>query len=352
MAGRQLLHTTAVNHPNLSAQALGAAGGVHGHVAAAHHGHLLALQIHDGRIAVLPIGLHQVDTGQELIGGIHALQVLAGNMHEHGQTGAGADKHSLEAVLLHQLIDGDGTAHHGIGLNLYPHSLQAVHFLLDDGLGQTELGNTVHQHAAGQMQGLKHGDLIALLGQVACAGQARRAGTDDRHLMTVGSRLGSGFRAVGVVPVSHKALQTADTHRLALLTADAVHLTLALLRADAAAHGRQGAGLVDHLIGALVVLRHDLADKFGDLDIDRTAADTGMVLAVQAALRLVQRLLLSIAQRHFQEVAVAHVGVLGGHRILLSTHIEVRHITLPPACTDCRLPRAYAPRNRDTSDYA
>ncbi len=32
--------------------------------------------------------------------------------------------------------------------------LQAVDFLLDDGLGQTELGDAVHQHAAGHMQGL------------------------------------------------------------------------------------------------------------------------------------------------------------------------------------------------------
>ena len=125
--------SAAVHHVHLGAQPLGAAGGVHGHVAAADHGHGLALQVHDGRVAVLAVGLHQVDTGQELVGGIDALQVLAGDIHEHGQARAGTDEHRLKAVLLHQLVDGDGAAHHGVRLHLDAHGLQSVHFLLDDG---------------------------------------------------------------------------------------------------------------------------------------------------------------------------------------------------------------------------
>ena len=164
MTGRQLLHAPAIDHVHVGAQALGAAGGVHSHVAAAYHGHLLALQVHDGGVGIRAIGLHQVDAGQELVGGVNALQVLAGDVHEHGQARAGAHEHGLEAVLLHQLVDGDGAAHHGVGLHLHAHGLQAVHFLLDDALGQTELGDAVNQHAAGQVQGLEHSDLIPLLG--------------------------------------------------------------------------------------------------------------------------------------------------------------------------------------------
>ena len=248
-------------------------------------------------------------------------------MHEHGQTSAGADEHGLEAVLLHQLVDGDGAAHNGVGLHLDAHGLQAVHFLLDDGLGQTELGNAVHQHAAGQMQRLKHGNLIALLGQVAGAGQTGRAGTHDSHLVAVGLGLGGSLGAVGVVPVGHKALQTTDTYGIALLAADAVHLALALLRADAAAHGGQGAGLMDHLIGALIVLLHDLLDKLGNADIDGAAVHTGMILAVEAAGRFVQCLLLGVAQGHFQEVFIPNVGILRGHLVLLQAHIRHDHFT-------------------------
>ena len=58
-----------------------------------------------------------------------------------------------------------------------PMLLQAVDLLLDDGLGQTELGDAVHQHAAGHMQGLVHGDFIAQLGQIACS----RSGRQDRR---------------------------------------------------------------------------------------------------------------------------------------------------------------------------
>ena len=182
------------------------------------------------------------------------------------------------------------------------------------------------------MQRLEHRDLIALLGQVAGAGQTRRAGADDSHLVAVGGGLGRRLGAVGVVPVGHKPLQTADTHGVALLAADAVHLALALLRAYAAAHGGQGAGLVDDLIGALVVLLHDLCDEFGDAHVDGTAVHAGMVLAVQAAGGLVQRLLLGVAQRHLEEILVADIGILRGHLVLVQTHIDLSsHLTLPPA---------------------
>ncbi len=278
------------------------------------------------------IGLHQVDTGEELVGGIHTLQVLAGDVHEHGQACAGADKHGLKPVLLHKLVDGDGAAHHGVGLHLHAHGLQAVHFLLHDGLGQTELGDAVHQHAAGQMQRLEHGNLVALLGQIACAGQTGRARADHRHLVAVGLGLFRRLGAVGVVPVGHEALQPADTHGLALLAPDAVHLALALLRAHTAAHGGQGAGLVNDLISALIVLCHDVGNKLRDAHIHGAAVYAGMIFAVEAAGSLVQSLLLGIAQRNLQEVFITDIGVLRGHRILVQTHIDLcSHLTLPPA---------------------
>ena len=351
MTGGKLLHAAAVHHIHLGAQALGAAGGIHGHIAAADHSHLLALEVHDGGIGVGLIGLHKVDTGEELIGGIHTLEVLAGDVHEHGQACAGAHKYGLKAVFLHQLVDGDGAAHDDVGLHLHAHGLQAVHFLLHDGLGQTELGNAVHQHAAGQMQGLVHGDIVALLGQVAGAGEAGRAGADHGYLMAVRPGLFGGLGAVGVVPVGHKAFQTADTHGLALLAPDAVHLALGLLGAHTAAHSGQGAGLVDHLIGALVILLQDLLDELGNADIHGAAVDAGMRLAVQAPGSLVQSLLLGIAQSHFQEIMIADIGVLRRHGILILTHIH-SHVTLPPSERGCKPLRAYVPQSHDTSGCA
>ena len=58
-----------------------------------------------------------------------------------------------------------------------PMRLQVVDLLLHDGLGQTELGNAVDQHAAGQMQGLVNRHLIAQLRQIA----RRRSGRTGRR---------------------------------------------------------------------------------------------------------------------------------------------------------------------------
>ena len=329
VTGGQLLHAAAVDNVDVRAETLGAAGGVHGDVAAADDGDLLAGKRHDGRVGAVLIGLHQVDAGQELVGGVYAAEVLAGNVHEHRQARAGADEHGLEAVLAHQLVDGHDAADDHVRLDLDAERLEAVDLLLHDGLGQTELRDAVDQHAAGEVQRLEHGDVVALLGEVARAGQAAGTRADDGDLMAVGNGLGGGLLHVGVVPVGDKAFETADADRLTLDAADALALALRLLRADTAADGGQRGGLVDDLIGALVVLLGDLLDELGDLHLHGAAGDTGMILAVEAAGGFVKRLLLGVAEGDLQEVFVADVGVLRGHLVLFQTHI--RHLTGPPS---------------------
>ena len=201
-------------------------------------------------------------------------------MHEHRKTRAGADEHGLEAVLAHQLVDGHDAADDHVRLDLDAEGLQAVDFLLHDGLGKSELGDAVDQHAAGEVERFKNGDIVALLGKVARAGEAAGAGTNDRDLVAVGRGLGGRFLHVCIVPVGDKTLEAADADGLALDAADALRFALRLLRADAAADGGQGRGLVNDLIGALIVLFGDLLDEFGDLDLHRAAGDAGMVLAV------------------------------------------------------------------------
>ena len=280
MTGGQLFHAAAVDDVHVRAETLGAAGGVHRDVAAADDGDLLALKRHDGRVGALAVGLHQVDAGQELVGRVNAAEVFTGDVHEHRQACAGADEHSLEAILAHQLIDGNDAADDHVRFDLDAQRLQAVDFLLHDGLGKTELGDTVHQHAAGEVERFKNGDVVALLGKVARAGETAGAGADDRDLVAVGNGLCGGLLDVCVVPVGNKALEAADADRLALDAADALRFALRLLRAHTAADGRQRRGLVDDLIGALVVLLGDLLDEFGDLDLHRAAGNAGMVLAV------------------------------------------------------------------------
>ena len=65
--------------------------------------------------------------------------------------------------------------------------LQPGHLLGHDGLGQTELRDAVHQHAAHLVQRLEHGDVVPLPGQVAGAGQAGGAGAHHSHLVEFSS---------------------------------------------------------------------------------------------------------------------------------------------------------------------
>ena len=326
--GGQLRLGAAVDDVDLGPQPLGAAGGIHSHVAAAYHGHLLVVE-HGGWGIVL-VGLHQVDAGQVLVGGVHANQGLAGDLHEHGQARAGADEDGLEAVLLEQLGDGEHLADDHIQLNLHAHLLQLLHFPLNHRLGQTELGDAVAQHASGHMEGLKDGDLIAETGQLAGAGQAGGAGADDRYLVTVaGDSLDLFVVAPEVGPVRNKALDAADSDGLTLDAPDAHTLALGLLGTDTARDGGQSVGGGEDLVGPVDVAVGHLAQKVGDGDTHRAAADAGTVLAVQAAVGLVHSRAGGVAQRHLFEILDPVGGVLVPHEGPYILHISHSWHLLP-----------------------
>ena len=328
LTGGQLGHAAAVDDVDrLGTQTEGAAGSVHCHIAAAHDRHLFAGA--DGGLADGEIGLHQVGAGEELVGGVDALQALAGDAHEAGQTGTGTHEDGLVAVLAHQFVDGQHLADDHVALEIDAHLPEAVDLLLDDGLGQTELGDAVHQHAASHVQSLVDRDLVAQLGQITGSSQAGRACADDGDLVAVGCRHDGSGVDVLAVPVGHEALQTADADRLILDAAGALALALALLRADAAADGGQGGGAVDDLIGGLEVALGHMADELGDVDADGAAGLAGLILAVDAALGLVHGHFGGVAQSHFLKILVADVGVLSGHGALFGVHIE-SHLTFPP----------------------
>ena len=215
----------------------------------------------------------------------------------------------------------------------YDVETEQIQFLNDKyqnlGLDQSELRDAVHQHTAGHMQGLVNGDLVAKLCQIACGGQAGRACADDGDLVAVGRRHDGGGVDIFTMPVGHEALQTANADGLVLDAAGTLALALALLRTDTAADGGQGRGTIDDLIGGFEVTLGHMADELGDVDADGAAGLAGLVLAVDAALGLVDGHFFGVAQSNFLEVLVADVGVLGGHGALFGIHIE-SHLTFPP----------------------
>ena len=237
--GGQLLHAAAVDDVHFfRTQPPGAARGVHGHVAPAHHRYALA--VHDGGEGILFIGFHQVDAGQVLIGGVHALEGLARDAHEARQARAAGDEDGLK-VHLQQLINGQCLANHGVEHDVHAQAFQGFHFGHHDVLGQAELRDAVAQDAAGQVQGFKHGDRITHARQLARGGQPAGARAHHRHLMPVGLRRRRQLAGAGAVPVRSIALQPADGHALPLEGAHTALLALAFLRAHAPADCGQGA---------------------------------------------------------------------------------------------------------------
>ena len=171
--------------------------------------------------------------------------------------------------------------------------------MLDDVLGQTELGDAIHQHAARNVQSLVDGDLVAELGQIARDGQAGRACADNSDLVAIGRGGGGLGMYVVAVPISDKALQAANADGLALDAADALAFALVLLRADTAADGGQRAGLGNHVVGGLKVALGDVLDEAGNINFNGAAAAAGVVLALQAAFGLVHGHLLGVAKGDF-----------------------------------------------------
>ena len=192
--------------------------------------------------------MHQVDTCQILIGRTYAHQTFAGDIHEAGQTCTGTDKDRIIAGF-HQFIDRQDLADDHIRLNVYAGIFQRLDLLLYDRLRQTEFRNAVHQYAAGNLKCLENSYLIAQPCQISGTGQTSRTAADNGNPLTVGFCC---FLLAGIAMLSgvvcHKAFQTTDCNRFALLAADALTLALILLRTDTAADCRQTVRGTDNII--------------------------------------------------------------------------------------------------------
>ena len=89
--------------------------GIHCDVSAADNRNFSAL--HDRGDRIIQVGLHEIGTGEEFIGGIDALECFARNVHEVRQTCAGTDEYGFIAHFK-QFIDGKGLADDDVGFDI------------------------------------------------------------------------------------------------------------------------------------------------------------------------------------------------------------------------------------------
>ena len=126
------------------------------------------------------VSVHQVGSRQQLVGRSDAHQRFAGDVHKFRQSGSRGDIDGLKVVFFNQIVNGDGSSYDYVGDDFDAQLLEVFYFGGDDFLfGQTEFRDAVNKHSARMLQGFEDGDFIAFLGQVAGAGQPRRAAADD-----------------------------------------------------------------------------------------------------------------------------------------------------------------------------
>ena len=272
-------------------------------------------------------------------GGVDAFQRFAGNIHEIGQAGAGADEDGFIA-LIEKLVDGQGLADDDVGLDLNAQFPEGFHFPGHDGLGKPELRNAVDQHASGSVKRFEDRDAEPLLCQIAGAGQTGGAGADDGHPVSVGSRSLGLFGGMFVMPVRDKAFQPADAYRIHLCPGlqGALAFTLGFLRADPAADRGQGRGAGNDLVGFLEVPLPDFPDEIRNPDIHGAAGDAGAVFTVQAARGLFLSHLQGIAQGYLLKIPGPDLRGLGGHLMLFWIN---GHLIPPSFPGDYRLPHRH-----------
>src|ERR1039457_2746125 len=313
-AGGRFAPRTAVYHGDrFGAHTHGDARRIHRGIARAHHGDALA-HADWGIVERLPVAAHQVDAGEEFVGGKHAVERLAGDIAELRRPGAGAHERRVIAHLAQQLRDGEQLADDGVEPDLDPHLLQVFDFGIDDEVGQAEFGDAVFQHSAGYVQGLENGHRHALAGQFSGAGEAARTAADDGRALGFGH--GGNCHLVPPAPpagIGHEALQAADGHRLELEADHAGSLALRFLRADAPAHRRQRVGGFQDAVGLLDVLAGQRRDEAGDVDGHRVNGHAARLLAAQAAFGLVKGAVQVEPESDFVEIVYARFRRLVRH---------------------------------------
>jgi len=317
--GHLVLATAIDDGGMFSAETFGCADSIHSGITTSDDDDILAIE--QRRVGILAGRIHEVDACQVLVAGENAVEVLAGYVHETRQTGTGADEDGLVAFGL-KIIHAEGLTDNRILAELNAHGFEAIYLAIDDGVGQTELRNTIFEYAAYLVESLEDGDAVAVLGHITGESEAGRAGADhgDAWFSIVQRCLWLFSIVLGIV--GDEALEVTDSHRFAIhLEVDTLCLALFLLRANTSADSRQAAAETDDFrcTGDIVFL--DMLNERGNVDVDRTTLYTTRVGTVEAAVGL--------GESHLRRETLVYLlmqfgGTIGrgefGHEATLNCH--------------------------------
>ena len=315
---RHFLTGTTVDNGNFFCVHTGCtAACIHGNVTAADDGYAVSLR---KKSAVLrQVSLADVHSCQVIVGCVYTLQILSGDVHGGGNLSAGTDEYGLEALFLHQILNGDVFTNHRACYELYALGFQFADDLSYDILRKTEFRDSVYQDTACYVQALIYCHIYALVSKVRCAGQACRAGADHGCLMPVGFCLCNLVFAMCGMPVTYETLDASDCHRLSFDAMYTAAFALILVRADTAADRCQCADRADDLVCCFKITLSNLGDEFRNAHLCGAALHHARFFpAFQAAHSLTDGHILCVTLGNLFEVAYTNLGRLLRHRIFFS----------------------------------
>jgi len=290
---------------------------VHRGVATAEHHHLLALHIDEVFRRLLEAEV-TVDVGdQEVQRIVDAWQIFTRETTLH--VGVGAHAHEHGVVFGEQLFHGDVLAHLGVQAELDAHAGKDFAAIAQHGLFQLELRDAEGQQATDLRVLVEHHRGHATAHQHVGAAQTSRAGTNDGDALAGWLDLGHvRAPAHGKCRVGDVFLHRADGHSAEPIIQGAGPLAQTVLRANTAAHFRQGVGLVRQFGRGQDVAFGDQLQPVGDEVVYRTLPLAIRVAAAQATVRLLHGLLRLERFVDFHELLLALaqqllLGVLAAH---------------------------------------
>ena len=259
--GGHILLAAAVDaeHP-VRTQADGAAGHVHGHVAAADDHHSLA-----GKVGQVPVA----DASEQLHSGHDTLAVLALDAGLLVRMGANGQIQAVIAGL--ELFKGDVRAHIHIRVDLDAQGQDGSDLRVQLGPGQTVVRDAVAQHTAQLVALFVDRHLVAHEGQVVGRRQSAGAAAHHRHGLAGGLGAGGIGYIAGVV--HGEALEGSDVDSVVHHPAPAPGLAGVL--ADVGAGGGEGVVLADELHRVGVAALADQGDVAGDVHAGGTQRHAG-----------------------------------------------------------------------------
>ena len=183
------------------------------------------------------------------------------------------------------------------------------------------------------MERLEYGNLIALPCKIARAGKSRRARTDYCDPVTVALRLYNSFICVFIMIIGNKPLKPSYSNRLEFYAKRTFAFALAFLRTNSAAYRRQRRSPVYYLISALKVALLYSRYKIGNVYIDGTPVNAGVILAVKTAFCFLNGYFSGIAEGYLVKIMCANIRLLCRHLMFFGFYC---HIPILPSTLNSR----------------